>query len=211
MILSIISSMIVSTHFFIPQNSRAALSVANAISRARVMGLIDTSFVSDVNFVDSYKLAKTDKARLLGEYKNFYWQLQFHLTGIYTFNSISIYRDTPRFASTTDFDKRPLAGDIIALNVSNSKCLSGYNNTNIADFCKNNASVFVRFNEIMNLKDIKLLNNTSCVLKSSFRFYFNSFGEVYCNFSPIKKEPITQILVGDKIIHLVNSTGYYYF
>lgn len=211
LIMSIISSLLLSTNIFKSQDKRAAHSVANAMSRARVMGLVDNSYIANLDFANSYKLARTDKARLLSEYENFYWQIQFHLSGVYTFNSISIYRDTPRFANSTDFDKRPLAGDIIALNVSNSKCLSGYNNTNIADFCKNNASIFVRLNESMNLKEIKLLNNISCLKYNSFRFYFNNLGEVFCDFSKAKKEPITKILIGEYIINLVNATGYFYF
>lgn len=109
------------------------------------------------------------------------WQIQFHLSGKYTFISYSIYVDTPRFAPTTDYDGRPMDGDIIAIGGGDRKCLSGYNNTNISDECKNNSSVFVRLHEAYGLENLRIESDGFCKEKRGARIYFDRFGIPYCN------------------------------
>lgn len=117
-----------------------------------------------------------------------FWQIQFHLSGKYTQNSFSIYLDTPRFSQTTHYDNRPMAGDLIAIQGLNLQCLSGYNNNNIADFCKNNADTSTRFTESFGV-EIKIQAQDLCKEKQTYRIYFDSLGKPYCG---IKKVPITQ-------------------
>lgn len=107
------------------------------------------------------------------------WQMQFHLSGKYTQSSFSIYLDTPRVAQTTHYDNRPMAGDIIAVSGINMRCLSGYNNTNTADFCKNNTETSVRFLESYGVK-ISIKAQKSCKESQTSRIFFDYQGKPYC-------------------------------
>ncbi|STQ86414.1 Uncharacterised protein [Helicobacter muridarum] len=188
-------------------DTRSALTTLYALKRARIMAIIDSSYIGHLDFKDEYSFRRVDRQRLLNEYALFYWQLQFHTTGIYTKNSLSIYRDTPRFANTTDFDRRPLAGDIVALSLANSQCLSGYNNTNIPQFCKNNALFDFRLGESNSLNILRLLT-TSCNERDTFRFYFSDDSSVLCG-NPIHKPNNVQVIQIAKFhIFLNPSTGY---
>lgn len=118
-----------------------------------------------------------------------FWQLQFHQSGTYTKSSFSIYLDTPRISSTTHYDGRPMAGDIIAIEGINLRCLSGYNNTNISDFCKNNADTGVRFLESFGVTlDIKIQN--TCRENQTARISFDSSGFAYCGANIKLQEPL---------------------
>ncbi|WP_104697982.1 MULTISPECIES: pilus assembly FimT family protein [unclassified Helicobacter] len=120
-----------------------------------------------------------------------FWQIQFHLSGKYTQNSFSIYLDTPRFSQTTHYDNRPMAGDIIATQGLNLRCLSGYNNNNISDFCKNNAETSTRFMESFGV-EIKINAQDICRERQTYRIYFDYLGKPYCG---TQKTPITQPFV----------------
>lgn len=114
------------------------------------------------------------------------WQIQFHLSGKYTANSYSIYKDTPRFSSTTDFDSRPMSADLIAINPHTNQCLSGYNNTNVSDYCKNNTAPEVRLQEQYKIQKITLEGNKFCQEREGGRIFFDDFGIPYCGKSPQK-------------------------
>ncbi len=192
----------------LPNDSRSAFMVLYALKHARMLSLIDSSTLGFVGFGDIYSFARVDSKRLLVDYTLFNWQVQFHTSGIYTKNSLSIYRDTPRFANTTDFDKRPLAGDIVALHSGNSQCLSGYNNTNITGFCKDNALFDFRLYESNKLNVLALNLPTTCQERDTFRFYFNDFSEVLCGYKVHKLSTIQGVIVGGFYIFIEPNTGY---
>ncbi|MWV62793.1 hypothetical protein DCO58_02300 [Helicobacter saguini] len=191
----------------LPNNTRSTLTTLYALKHTRILSLADSTYLGFLEFGDIYNFARVDSARLLQNTQNFLWQTQFHTSGIYTKNSLSIYRDTPRFASSTDFDRRPLAGDIVALNVGNSQCLSGYNNSNITGFCKDNAAFDFRLFESNRLDLLSLGAMSSCVERDTFRFYFSDFGSILCG-NNIHTPLSQQIRVGDSIIMLENLSGY---
>lgn len=194
--------------FSLPNNTQAALTTFYAIQRTRMLALIDYSKLGYVGFGDIYEFARVDSKRLLTDNMPFYWQLQFHTSGIYTKNSLSIYRDTPRFASTTDFDKRPLAGDIVALHASSTQCLSGYNNSNITGFCKDNALIDFRLYETTKVQTLALGVPTTCQEKDTFRFYFNDYGGILCGLHIHAPQGLQRILVGNIYIAIEPQTGY---
>lgn len=121
---------------------------------------------------------------LLSHHHNAMWQVQFHLGKVYTTHSYSLYIDTPRFASTTHFDSRPMAGDIILKNMDR-KCLSAYNNTNTAQECKNNAFMFVRLGEYFGVEHILIESDSFCKERQGARVYFDRYGTPYCGNIPI--------------------------
>ena len=207
-IATLASSAYIAKGLSLRDDSRSALTTLYAIKHARLMALIDSSNLGHHSFGDKYLFARVDSRRLLSEVKPFFWQLQFHTSGIYTKNSLSIYRDTPRFATTTDYDRRPLAGDIVALNILNSQCLSGYNNTNITGFCRNNASIDFRLNEIAKLQYFGLQGNSICLERDTFRFYFNDFGAPLCGYNISYLNRAESIQVGVHVISIEPLTGY---
>ncbi|RDU72738.1 hypothetical protein CQA66_03865 [Helicobacter aurati] len=189
-------------------DNRSALTTLYALKRTRMLALVDSSYFGHIDLKDHYSFKRVDRQRLLRQYEPFYWQLQFHTTGIYTKNSLSIYRDTPRFAETTDFDRRPLAGDIVALSVANSQCLSGYNNTNIAQRCKNNALFDFRLGESNKLQTLRLASLSSCQERDTFRFYFSDISGILCGNPIHKPKGIQTIQVANFYILLNPQTGY---
>lgn len=107
------------------------------------------------------------------------WQMQLHLSGKYTQSSFSIYFDTPRTSQTTHYDNRPMAGDLVAIQGINLRCLSGYNNTNIADFCKNNAETNTRLKESYGI-NLQVSTQKNCQENKTARIYFDYQGKPYC-------------------------------
>lgn len=194
--------------FSLPNNTRAALTTLYAMKHTRMLSLIDHSKLGYIGFGDIYSFARVDSRRLLQNNMPFHWQLQFHTSGIYTKNSLSIYRDTPRFAHTTDFDRRPLAGDIVALHIGTTQCLSGYNNTNITGFCKDNALFDFRLHESTKLQTLALQIPTTCQERDTFRFYFDDFGKVLCGQNLHMPNNLQKVLVGNIVIAIEPSTGY---
>lgn len=124
-----------------------------------------------------------DALALLQHYHNAMWQIQFHLGRIYTTYSYSIYADTPRHAIHTNFDSRPMAGDMILKNMD-KKCLSAYNNTNTAQECKNNAQVQVRLGEYFGIEQMFLESDGFCKESGGGRIYFDKLGVPYCGKIP---------------------------
>lgn len=196
------------TKLLAKNEARAALTTLYALKRARIQALIDTSHLGHADFVRVYNFRRIDGERLLRVYAPFYWQLQFHITGIYTKNSLSIYRDTPRFATTTDFDRRPLAGDILALSLANSQCLSGYNNTNLDRVCRDNALFDFRLKEASGLEVLRLIKPAFCQEKDTFRFYFRDDSSVFCGILPRELDTDAIVQVGRFYLRLSPKTGY---
>lgn len=124
-----------------------------------------------------------DALALLQHYHNAMWQIQFHLGRIYTTYSYSIYADTPRHAIHTNFDSRPMAGDMILKNMDR-KCLSAYNNTNTAQECKNNAQAQVRLGEYFGIEQMFLESDRFCKESGGGRIYFDKLGVPYCGKIP---------------------------
>lgn len=124
-----------------------------------------------------------DALALLQYYHNAMWQIQFHLGRIYTTYSYSIYADTPRHAIHTNFDSRPMAGDMILKNMDR-KCLSAYNNTNTAQECKNNAQAQVRLGEYFGIEQMFLESDRFCKESGGGRIYFDKLGVPYCGKIP---------------------------
>lgn len=191
----------------LPNNTRSALTTLYALKHTRLLSLVDSTHLGFLEFGDIYNFARVDSTRLLQNSMNFLWQTQFHISGIYTKNSLSIYRDTPRFASSTDYDRRPLAGDIVALHAGNSQCLSGYNNSNITGVCKDNAAFDFRLFEANKSEIFSLEMPSSCAERDTFRFYFSDFGAILCG-NPPHFPTHQRIKAGDSIIILENLSGY---
>ncbi|MDU7692904.1 MAG: type II secretion system protein [Helicobacter sp.] len=109
-----------------------------------------------------------------------YIQMQFHLSGLYTESSFSIYLDTPRAeAKTTKYDGRPLAGDVIALSGLNLNCISGYNNNITETFCKNNSDTTQRLLEKYKV-NFQISHQKSCKEAKTARIYFDQDGKALC-------------------------------
>lgn len=132
-----------------------------------------------------------DESLLLSSPQKNMWQIQFHTTGTYTQNSYSIYHDTPRISPTTNYDGRPMSGDFIALESLNNQCLSGYNNTNVSDYCKNNTHPNVRLKEKYGVSEMSLSGDKHCIERGGGRVYFDELGKPYCGKTP---KPLTQPL-----------------
>lgn len=155
------------------------------------LALSDNRIYLQASFVQTFKSLSPsiDAQTLLHHPQKNMWQIQFHTNGTYTQNSYSIYHDTPRISATTNYDGRPMSGDFIAISPSNSQCLSGYNNTNISDFCKNNTHPNVRLKERFDIDDMQILTQKSCIERGGGRVYFDQLGKPYCGRNPT---PLTQ-------------------
>ncbi len=108
------------------------------------------------------------------------WQVQFHLTGSTTANSYSIYADTARNAATTNFDGRPMSGDLIAKDPQNKTCLSGYSANNLPSECNNNIAKEVRLQETYDVIIDRIDIQQGCNETNTARIYFDSTGLPYC-------------------------------
>ncbi len=161
------------------QTSRAANLLIQSLNYTKMLALTQNTHYTNKKqtqwLVD--KFPSINSEALID--KPGFWQLQFHQSGIYTKSSFSIYLDTPRNSSTTHYDGRPMAGDLIAIEGINLHCLSGYNNTNISDFCKNNADSGVRLLESFGVNLSVKIQNT-CQENQTARISFDSSGFAYC-------------------------------
>ncbi|PAF54588.1 hypothetical protein BKH42_01120 [Helicobacter sp. 13S00482-2] len=202
--------------FALPQKSntlnRATNTLLEHILYTRHLALNDTQLythIDQTNFLTK-RFKSINPQGLIDETPM--WQIQFHLNGKYTIFSYSIYIDTPRFSVTTNYDGRPMAGDIIALQGSDRRCLSGYNNTNISDECKNNSSVFVRLSEAYGIDDLNIQADSFCEIALGMRIYFDRFGTPYCTRSKIKLTQPFKITLRQnartKTICVLPVTGY---
>lgn len=108
------------------------------------------------------------------------WQVQFHLTGNTTAHSYSIYADTARNAATTNFDGRPMSGDIIAKDPHSKACLSGYSANNLPAECKDNIAKEVRLKETYDVTIDRIDIQQGCNETNTARIYFDNAGMPYC-------------------------------
>lgn len=173
----------------------AAQSLLSDITLTQNLALRDSRFFPDLASTTLTRSLSPsiDPSKLLHPAPKNMWQIQFHLSGTYTQNSYSIYIDTPRYSPTTDFDGRPMSGDFIAIEPFNNQCLSGYNNTNISDYCKNNTSALVRLKEHFGVESMLLEGDSFCGEKNTARIYFDDFGVPYCGKSPRQLTKIFKI------------------
>lgn len=172
----------------------------------------DSALLQDIDVRDmlkDYPSLNVDSALI--HHHNMMWQVQFHLGRIYTTYSYSLYIDTPRNAVTTHFDSRPMAGDIILKNMDR-KCLSAYNNTNIAQECKNNALPLVRLGEYFGVEHILIESDRFCKEHYGARVYFDRFGVPYCGSTPMRLQSpfkITLLKGGDsKRLCILPQSGF---
>lgn len=176
---------------FIPRmdtNHSLEGAISTLTSHLKVLQLTalsdESAFLQAANTRDMLTFYPSINAQsLLLHHHNAMWQMQFHLGKIYTTHSYSLYIDTPRNATSTHFDSRPMAGDIILKNMD-KKCLSAYNNTNTAQECKNNAMPIVRLGEYFGIEYMLIESDGFCKERESARIYFDSFGVPYCGKIP---------------------------
>lgn len=189
-------------------------SLLSDIALTQNLALNDSHFFPNLHSTDFItSLSPTiDPQKLITNNAKSMWQIQFHLNGRYTQNSYSIYIDTPRHSLSTDYDGRPMSGDFIAIESSSNQCLSGYNNTNISDYCKNNSSTTVRLKEQFGIDHILLEGDLFCAEKGGARIYFDDFGVPYCGNTPQKiTKPFKITLWKEKesqSICILPTTGY---
>lgn len=172
----------ISTHHSLESAYNTLLS---HIKTAQITALSDDiAFLQIESSRDMLRFYPSTHARsLLQHYENAMWQMQFHLGRIYTTYSYSIYADTPRNTAHTNFDSRPMAGDMILKNM-NRKCLSAYNNTNTAQECKNNAQPQMRLGEYYGVEAMLLETDRFCKEGGGARIYFDKYGAPYCGRIP---------------------------
>lgn len=175
---------------FSPRASNHSLESAqtNLLSHIKALQIValsdDSAFVQGADANDMLKIYPSlNASALLGHHHNSMWQIQFHLGRVYATHSYSIYIDTPRHTVSTHFDSRPMAGDIILKNMDR-KCLSGYNNTNTSQECKNNALPSVRLGEYFGIEYMLIESDSFCKERDSARIYFDRLGVPYCGKIP---------------------------
>ncbi len=138
-----------------------------------------------------------DTTSLLTQTQNALWQVQFHIGKIYSTFSYSLFVDTPRFAKTTDFDSRPMAGDIIALD-SLRRCISGYNNTNTSVECRNNTLFETRLSERLGIENLEIFAPVKCSERDTARVHFDRFARPMCAKIPTRFQSSFQIHLSKK-------------
>ncbi|WP_300859689.1 hypothetical protein [uncultured Helicobacter sp.] len=184
-------SLVAILFIFLPKGSNNhSLEVAHSSLITHLKTLQFTALSDDSTYLQAAATQDMLKAypslnanSLLIHHHNAMWQVQFHLGKIYTTYSYSFYIDTPRRATTTDFDSRPMAGGIILKNMER-KCLSAYNNTNTAQECKNNALALVRLGEFFGIDGILIEADGFCKEREGARVYFDRYGAPYCGRIP---------------------------
>lgn len=166
---------------------RASKSLLLDIQLTQALALSDDRIYLQERFTQPFKSLSPsiDSQALFQSPQKNMWQIQFHTSGTYTQNSYSIYHDTPRISSSTNYDGRPMSGDFIALNPSSSQCLSGYNNTNVSDFCKNNTHPNVRLKERFGVEEMQIITQKNCIERGGARVYFDKMGKPYCGKNPV--------------------------
>lgn len=194
---------------------KASEILLSDILLAQTLALSDDRIYLQAPFTHPFKLLSPsiDDHALLHQPQKNMWQIQFHTSGTYTQSSYSVYHDTPRISTTTNYDGRPMSGDFIAL-ASNSQCLSGYNNTNISDFCKNNTHPNVRLKERFGVEEMQIISQKTCSERGGGRVYFDKLGKPYCGRVPTElTQPFVIILKKggeERKIVITPLTGYAY-
>lgn len=189
--------------FSLPSQNQSLLiaqrTLLHQIQNAQILALTDERHFTHTAQLDSvYALYPSINVRKLIAYaKNALWQVQFHIGKVYATSSFSLYIDTPRDAISTDFDSRPMAGDIIAMD-STRQCISGYNNTNTSFDCKNNLSINARLGENLGIESMEIFSSSVCGERESGRVYFDHLGFVYCAKIPLLLPDLYEVRLNNK-------------
>lgn len=174
-------------------------TLLHQIQNAQILALTDQRHFTHTAQLDSlYAHYPSINVRKLVAYsKSALWQVQFHIGKVYATSSFSLYIDTPRDSLSTDFDSRPMAGDIIAMD-SARRCISGYNNTNTSFDCKNNLSINARLGENLGIESMEIVAPSVCGERESGRVYFDMFGFAYCAKTPLRLHGLYEVRLGKK-------------
>ena len=165
----------------------AQRTLLHQLQNAQILALTDERHFTHTAQLDSVSVRypSINVRKLIAHSKNALWQVQLHIGKMYATSSFSLYIDTPRDSLSTDFDSRPMAGDIIAMDGAR-QCISGYNNTNTSFDCKNNLSIHARLGENLGLESMEIFSPSGCGERESGRVYFDHLGFVYCAKVPLE-------------------------
>ncbi|WP_394995374.1 hypothetical protein [uncultured Helicobacter sp.] len=165
----------------------AQRTLLHQLQNAQILALTDERHFTHTAQLDSVSVRypSINVRKLIAHSKNALWQVQLHTGKMYATSSFSLYIDTPRDSLSTDFDSRPMAGDIIAMDGAR-QCISGYNNTNTSFDCKNNLSIHARLGENLGLESMEIFSPSGCGERESGRVYFDHLGFVYCAKVPLE-------------------------
>ncbi|WP_394951519.1 hypothetical protein [uncultured Helicobacter sp.] len=164
----------------------AQRTLLHQLQNAQILALTDQRHFTHTTQLDSLyaRYPSINVRKLMAYSKSALWQVQLHIGKVYATSSFSLYIDTPRDAISTDFDSRPMAGDIIAMD-STRQCISGYNNTNTSFDCKNNLSINARLGENLGIENMEIFSPSVCGERESGRVYFDFLGFAYCAKIPL--------------------------
>ena len=165
----------------------AQRTLLHQLQNAQILARTDERHFTHTAQLDSVSVRypSINVRKLIAHSKNALWQVQLHTGKMYATSSFSLYIDTPRDSLSTDFDSRPMAGDIIAMDGAR-QCISGYNNTNTSFDCKNNLSIHARLGENLGLESMEIFSPSGCGERESGRVYFDHLGFVYCAKVPLE-------------------------
>lgn len=179
---------------FIPDTKlqQAADTLISNLKYTKVLAQTDDRYytINDGSITNNVNLANQMK-----DWKKGMWQLQFHLSGNNAKGSYSIYADTGRNAATTNFDSRPMDGDLIAKDPINMSCLSGYSDNNLPAECLNNISSEVKLYETFNITRLEISIDQACLERDTARIYFDSRGLTYCGKNPTRMQTPAKVVL----------------
>lgn len=179
---------------YMPDNKlqQAADSLIANLKYTKILAQTDDRYytMSDGSMPNSVNLNKQ-----MENWKKGMWQFQMHLDGSNAKGSYSIYADTARNTGNTNFDGRPMDGDLIAKDPMNMSCLSGYTISNLPKECENNISREVRLTETFGINKIEVNIDNTCKESGTARIFFDNKGMVYCGKNPTKMTNASKIIL----------------
>ena len=194
LIIIILSVLSTAGIMYMPDNKlrQAADSLISNLKYTKILAQTDDRYYSmhDGSMPSSVNLNKQ-----MENWRKGMWQFQIHLDGSNARGSYSIYADTARTSNTTNFDGRPMDGDLIAKDPINMSCLSGYTISNLPKECENNISREVRLSEIFGVNKIDITLDGSCKENGTARILFDNKGMPYCGRTPIKMKTTSKIIL----------------
>lgn len=181
-------------YMMIPDNrlQQAADSIISNLKYTKMLAQTDDRYYTmpDSSMPNSVNLNKQ-----MENWKKGMWQFQIHLKGSNAEGSYSIYADTGRTSNSTNFDGRPMSGDLIAKDPINMSCLSGYTMSNLPKECENNIAREVKLAETFGISKIEI-TTTNCVKESdATRIFFDNKGLPYCGKNPVRMTAPTKIVL----------------
>lgn len=153
----------------------------------RYFSMGDERYLNEVRSGLSDAQKKAIMENQVKEWKKGMWQFQFHSTNNTTSqqgaqNTYTIYAEQASSSASTNFDGKPMNGDLIARDPMTRECISGYgtNSGNLSD-CKAFAKE-ARFYDTFQteIDDIKSQNNCKWSKNNTFAIYFDNKGNPYC-------------------------------